>query len=110
MSRTFVDTAVFMDAKFLHEYCGSIAPAWDSQERKHVLGRRQGSAENAAVAPTWLQETLTVVYLGLTSALQRTLRSNNAIGNLDGSVVCTAVLDAEQGFRRQCEACGKRLG
>ena len=62
---------------------------------------------------------LTVVRLGLTGALQRTVRSTNAIENLNGSVqrytrnvkrwrggemvqrwVSAALLDAEQRFRR----------
>ena len=66
-----------------------------------------------------LTETLTVVRLGLTGALQRTLRSTNAIENLNASVerytrnvkrwrggemiqrwVSAALLDAEQRFRR----------
>lgn len=66
-----------------------------------------------------LDETLTVVRLGLTGALRRTLRSTNAIESLNGSVgrytrnvkrwrggemvqrwVSAALLDAEQRFRR----------
>ena len=66
-----------------------------------------------------LHENLTVVRLGLTGALQRTLRSTNAIENLNSSVqrytrnvkrwrggemiqrwVSAALLDAEGRFRR----------
>ena len=73
----------------------------------------------AASVREGLHETLTVVRLGLTGALQRTLRSTNAIENLNGSVerytrnvkrwrggemiqrwVSAALLDAERRFRR----------
>ena len=65
------------------------------------------------------QPSITVVRLGLTGALQRTVRSANALENLNGSVrrytrnvkrwrggetirrwVSAALLDAEQRFRR----------
>ena len=73
----------------------------------------------AASVREGLHETLTVVRLGLTGALHRTLRSTNAIENLNGSVqrytrnvkrwrdgemiqrwVSAALLDAERRFRR----------
>ena len=73
----------------------------------------------AASVHEWLHETLTVVRLDLTGALQRTLCSTNAIENLTGSIqrytrnvkrsrggemiqrwVSAAPLDAEQRFRR----------
>ena len=66
-----------------------------------------------------LDETLTVLRLGLTGSLQRTLRTTNIIENLNGGVerytrnvkrwrggqmiqrwVASALLDAEQRFRR----------
>ena len=66
-----------------------------------------------------LEETLTIIGLGVSDALYRTLRTTNPIENLNGSVarfirnvkrwrggsmierwVCTAVLDASKKFRR----------
>ena len=82
-----------------------------SLEREHP-----GAADSVREG---LPATLTVVRLGLTGALQRTLRSTNAIENLNGSVqrytrnvkrwrggemiqrwVSAALLDAERRFRR----------
>ena len=48
--------AVFLDARFFHEHCVLVALGVDSQERKHVLGLRQGSTENAPVARALLAE------------------------------------------------------
>ena len=104
-----------------------LREAFDSES--FALGRRRlrnlaRSLERdhpgaAASVREGLEETLTVVRLGLTGALQRTVRSTNAIENLNGSVerftrnvkrwrggemvqrwVSAALLDAEQRFRR----------
>ena len=71
--------------------CGD---AWnlDSADRAaRVLARLAGSLERdhpvaAASIREGLDETLTVQRLGLTGALQRTLRTTNIIENLNGSV------------------------
>ena len=42
--------AVFIDAKYFHEYCVLIALGVDCQGNKHVRGLREGSTENAPVA------------------------------------------------------------
>ncbi len=91
------------------------------ERRLHNLARslERDSPGAAASVREGLTETLTVVRLGLTGALQRTLRSTNAIENLNASVerytrnvkrwrggemiqrwVSAALLDAEQRFRR----------
>ena len=48
--------AVFVDAKFFHEHCVLIALGVDSGGRKHVLGLREGSTENAAVTRALLAD------------------------------------------------------
>ena len=89
-----------------------------------VLKRLAGSLEHdhpgaAASIREGLDETLTVQRLGLTGALQRTLRTTNIIENLNGSVehysrnvkrwrggqmiqrwVASALVEAEKHFRR----------
>jgi len=91
------------------------------ERRLHNLARslERDYPGAAASVREGLTETLTVVRLGLTGALQRTVRSTNAIENLNGSVerytrnvkrwrggemiqrwVSAALLDAEQRFRR----------
>ena len=47
---------VFVDAKFFREHCVLIALGVDSQGTKHVLGLREGSTENAAVARALLAD------------------------------------------------------
>ena len=101
--------------------------AWnlDSADRAaRVLARLAGSLERdhpgaAASIREGLEETLTVQRLGLTGALQRTLRTTNIIENLNGSVerytrnvkrwrggqmiqrwVASALVEAEKHFRR----------
>ncbi len=106
---------VCIDGKVFRDYCMVVALGIDTQGRKHVLGLREGTPETAAVAtgllsdlvprglPTDrtllfvidgvaeavrkdLEETLTVKRLGLTGALERTLRRTNIIQNLMGSL------------------------
>ena len=97
------------------------ASASRGERRLHNLARSLERDHPGAAASVreGLAETLTVVRLGLTGALQRTLRSTNAIENLNGSVerytrnvkrwrggemiqrwVSAALLDAERRFRR----------
>ena len=72
----------------------ALRDAWnlDSADRAaRVLARLAGSLERdhpgaAASIREGLDETLTVQRLGLTGALQRTLRTTNIIENLNGSV------------------------
>ena len=83
----------------------------DSLEAKH--------ADAASSIREGLEQTLTLQRLGVRGALYRTLRSTNAIENLNGSVasytrnvkrwrggsmlkrwVCAAILDASKRFRR----------
>ena len=95
-----------------------------SRRAARVLERLAGSLERdhpgaAASIREGLDETLTVQRLGLTGALQRTLRSTNMIENLNGSVerytrnvkrwrggqmiqrwVASALVEAEKHFRR----------
>ena len=92
---------VCIDGKVFRDHCMVIALGIDTQGRKHVLG------------------LLTVQRLGLTGALQRTLRTTNIIENLNGSVehysrnvkrwrggqmiqrwVASALVEAEKHFRR----------
>ena len=79
----------------LHASVGkALRDAWnlDSADRAaRVLERLAGSLERdhpgaAASIREGLEETLTVQRLGLTGALQRTLRTTNIIENLNGSV------------------------
>ena len=79
----------------LHASVGkALRDAWnlDSADRAaRVLKRLAGSLEHdhpgaAASIREGLDETLTVQRLGLTGALQRTLRTTNIIENLNGSV------------------------
>ena len=97
------------------------ASAARGERRLHNLARSLERDHPGAAASVreGLAETLTVVRLGLTGALQRTLRSTNAIENLNGLVehytrnvkrwrggemiqrwVSAALLDAEGRFRR----------
>ena len=105
----------------------ALRDAWnlDSADRAaRVLERLAGSLERdhpgaAASIRERLEETLTVQRLGLTGALQRTLRTTNIIENLNGSVerytrnvkrwrggqmiqrwVASALVEAEPRFRR----------
>ena len=105
----------------------ALRDAWnlDSADRaKRVLERLAGSLEHdhpgaAASIREGLDETLTVQRLGLTGALQRTLRTTNIIENLNGSVerytrnvkrwrggqmiqrwMASALVEAEKHFRR----------
>ena len=105
----------------------ALRDAWnlDSADRAaRVLARLAGSLERdhpgaAASIREGLDETLTVQRLGLTGALQRTLRTTNIIENLSGSVerytrnvkrwrggqmiqrwVASALVEAEKHFRR----------
>ena len=105
----------------------ALRDAWnlDSADRAaRVLERLAGSLERdhpgaAASIREGLEETLTVQRLGLTGALQRTLRTTNIIENLNGSVerytrnvkrwrggqmiqrwVASALVEAEPRFRR----------
>ena len=105
----------------------ALRDAWnlDSADRAaRVLERLAGSLERdhpgaAASIREGLEETLTVQRLGLTGALQRTLRTTNIIENLNGSVerytrnvkrwrggqmiqrwVASALEEAEPRFRR----------
>ena len=98
-----------------------------SRRAARVLERLAGSLERdhpgaAASIREGFDETLTVQRLGLTGALQRTLRSTNMIENLNGSVerytrnvkrwrggrggqmiqrwVASALVEAEKHFRR----------
>ena len=107
-------------ARCLHEAFESES-AGLGERRLHNLARSLERDHPGAAASVreGLHETLTVVRLGLTGALHRTLRSTNAIENLNGSVerytrnvkrwrggemiqrwVSAALLDAEQRFRR----------
>ena len=56
---------VFIDGKAFREHCLLIALGLDSQDRKHVLGLREGSTENLRVARALLGE---LVERGLTTA------------------------------------------
>ena len=105
----------------------ALRDAWalDSADRAtRVVERLAGSLERdhpgaAASIREGLEETLTVQRLGLTGALQRTLRTTNIIENLNGSVerytrnvkrwrggqmiqrwVASALVEAEPRFRR----------
>ena len=112
----------------LHTSVGkALRDAWDldsADRAERVLQRLAGSLERdhpgaAASIREGLAETLTVQRLGLTGALQRTLRSTNIIENLNGSVerytrnvkrwrggqmierwVASALVEAEKHFRR----------
>ena len=112
----------------LHASVGkALRDAWelDSADRAaRVLERLAGSLERdhpgaAASIREGLEETLTVQRLGLTGALERTLRTTNIIENLMGSVeaytrrvkrwrggqmiqrwVASALVEAEPRFRR----------
>ncbi len=112
----------------LHASVGkALRDAWDldsADRAERVLQRLAGSLERdhpgaAASIREGLAETLTVQRLGLTEALQRTLRSTNIIENLNGSVerytrnvkrwrggqmierwVASALVEAEKHFRR----------
>ena len=79
----------------LHGYVGkALRDAWDldsASRAARALERLAGSLERdhpgaAASIREGLDETLTVQRLGLTGALQRTLRTTNIIENLNGSV------------------------
>jgi len=105
----------------------ALRTAWDLHSEataKRALERLAGSLEDehpgaAASIREGLDETLTVLRLGLTGPLQRTLRTTNIIENLNGGVerytrnvkrwrggqmiqrwVASALLEAEQRFRR----------
>ena len=105
----------------------ALRTAWDLQSEataKRALERLARSLEDehpgaAASIREGLDETLTVLRLGLTGPLQRTLRTTNIIENLNGGVerytrnvkrwrggqmiqrwVASALLEAEQRFRR----------
>ena len=112
----------------LHANVGrALRTAWDLQSAtraKRALEQLARSLEDeypgaAASIREGLVETLTVLRLGLTGPLQRTLRTTNIIENLNGGVerytrnvkrwrggqmiqrwVASALLDAEQRFRR----------
>ena len=112
----------------LHANVGrALRTAWDLQSApsaKRALEQLARSLEEehpgaAASIREGLDETLTVLRLGLTGSLQRTLRTTNIIENLNGGVerytrnvkrwrggqmiqrwVASALLDAEQRFRR----------
>ena len=112
----------------LHASVGqALRTAWGLQSAKsakRALERLAGSLEAdypgaAASLREGLDETLTVLRLGLTGPLQRTLRTTNSIENLNGGVerytrnvkrwrggqmiqrwVASALLEAEQHFRR----------
>ncbi len=123
---------VCIDGKVFRDHCMVIALGIDTQGRKHVLGLREGATETAAVTTGLLGDLVTrglptdrtvlfviVQRLGLTGALQRTLRTTNIIENLNGSVerysrnvkrwrggqmiqrwVASALVEAEKRFRR----------
>ena len=105
----------------------ALRTAWDLQSEasaKRALERLARSLEDehpgaAASIREGLHETLTVLRLGLTGSLQRTLRTTNIIENLNSGVerytrnvkrwrggqmiqrwVASALLEAEQRFRR----------
>ena len=112
----------------LHSSVGkALRDAWDlesADRAARVLKRLAGSLERdhpgaAASIREGLDETLTVQRLGLTGALERTLRTTNIIENLMGSVegytrrvkrwrggqmiqrwVASALVEAEPRFRR----------
>ena len=112
----------------LHASVGkALRDAWDldsADRAARVLARLAGSLERdhpgaAASIREGLEETLTVQRLGLTGALERTLRTTNIIENLMGSVegytrrvkrwrggqmiqrwVASALVEAEPRFRR----------
>ena len=112
----------------LHASVGkALRDAWDldsADRAARVLERLAGSLERdrpgaAACIREGLEETLTVQRLGLTGALQRTLRTTNIIENLNGSVeryrrnvkrwrggqmiqrwMASALVEAEKHFRR----------
>ena len=112
----------------LHASIGrALRTAWDLHSEataKRALERLARSLEDehpgaAASIREGLDETLTVLRLGLTGPLQRTLRTTNIIENLNGGVerytrnvkrwrggqmiqrwVASALLEAEQRFRR----------
>lgn len=112
----------------LHANVGrALRTAWDLQSptsAKRALERLARSLEEeypgaAASIREGLEETLTVLHLGLSGSLQRTLRTTNIIENLNSGVerytrnvkrwrggqmiqrwVASALLDAEQRFRR----------
>ena len=112
----------------LHASVGkALRDAWDldsADRAARVLKRLAGSLERdhpgaAASIREGLDETLTVKRLGLTGALERTLRTTNIIENLMGSVegytrrvkrwrggqmiqrwVASALVEAEPRFRR----------
>ena len=116
-------------AKHFLTYRGvkALRDAWDldsADRAARVLERLAKSLERehpgaAASIREGLDETLTVQRLGLTGALQRTLRTTNIIENLNGSVerysrnvkrwrggqmiqrwVASALVEAEKRFRR----------
>ena len=107
-------------ARCLHEAFESESAALGERRLNNLARSLEREHPGAAASVReGLPETLTVVRLGLTGALQRTLRSTNAIENLNGSVqrytrnvkrwrggemiqrwVSAALLDAERRFRR----------
>ena len=107
-------------ARCLHEAFDSESTALGERCLRNLALSREGEYLGAA-APVreGFEETLTVARLGLTGALQRTLRSTNLTENLNGLVercirnvkrwrggemiqrwISTARLDAERRFRR----------
>lgn len=48
--------AVFIDGKVIHGHCLLVALGLDTQGRKHVLGLREGTTENAKVATALLAD------------------------------------------------------
>jgi len=80
--------AVLIDGIVFHDHTILIALGVTAEGKKHVLALREGATENATVAKALLEglpETLTLQRLGVRGALYRTLRSTNAIENLNGS-------------------------
>lgn len=104
----------------MHEAYGATSAALAKRQLERLAGSlaRQHPGASASLKEG-LEETLTVLKLGLSGALARSLRTTNAIENLNGSIehythnvrrwrggemierwVCAALLEAESKFRR----------
>jgi len=75
---------VLIDGKVFREHCLLVALGLDSQGRKHVLGLREGSTENARVA----------------TALIADLVERWRGGQMIQRWIATALLEAQKRFRR----------
>ena len=85
--------AVLIDGIVFHDHTILIALGVTADGKKHPLALREGATENATDQPgaassllEGLVDTLTLQHLGIRGALYRTLRSTNAIENLNGGI------------------------